>query len=82
MYVSLTRHANVQVAGRSHEVQVARALLRDDLLETVSRTGRVEVLHADLSLVVHLGLVARRAADQHGTQRDAERLAVPAHGLD
>ena len=80
-HVPLARHAHVEVARRRHEVEIARALLRDDLLEALRRAVRVEVLHAHVALVVHLGLVARLAADQHGAQRDAERFAVAAHGL-
>ena len=63
-------------------MKVARPLLRDDLLKALRRSVGVEVLHADLSVVDHLRLIARLAADRDGPHRDAERLAVAPHRLD
>ena len=81
-HVSLPRHTHVEVAFRSHQMKVARPLLRDDLLKPLRRSVGVEVLHADLSVVDHLRLIARLAADCDGPHRDAERLAVAPHRLD
>ena len=80
--VSLLRDAYVQVSLRRHQVEVARALLGDDLLQALRRAVRVEVLHPDVAVVGHLGLELLHAADLHGAQRDLEGLSVAANGLD
>ena len=80
-HVPLLRDAHVQVALRRHEVHLPGSALGNDLLEALRRGVHVEVLHLDLSVVRHLGLELLHPADLHGTHRDLELLAVPAHSL-
>ena len=80
-HVALARHAHVKIALRGDEMEVARALLRDDLLQPLGGAVRVEVLHARLAVVDHLRLEPTFAADQDGPHRDAKRRAVAPHRL-
>ena len=80
--MTLSRDADVQIALRRHEMQLARALLGDHLLKPGRRVVRSEVLDPDLSVVRHLGLELHLAADDHGAHRDLEGLSAAADGLD
>ena len=62
-------------------MQIARALLGDDLLQAFARARFAEVAHLDLAVLDHLGLEAALAADGHGTKRNPERGAAATHRL-
>ena len=78
----LFRDADVKIAFRSHHVEITGAALGDDLLESVARVVKLEILDADLTVVRHFGLKKFSAADDDGAHRYLERLAVAPHRLD
>ena len=77
----LARDAHVQIAGGIHEMEFARAALRDYLFEAVARLAFAQILHLHAPGVVHLRLEFADAADFHGAQRYAEVLAAAPHAL-
>ena len=79
--MALLGDAHVEVALGRHEMEVSRALLRDDLLEAACDGGVIQVLHLDMPVVDHLGLELARAAYLDGAHGYAEGASVAAHGL-
>ena len=78
----LFRDADVKIAFRSHHVEISSAALGDNLLESVARVVRLEILDADLTVVRHFGLKKFSAADDDRAHRYLKRLAVAPDRLD
>ena len=80
--MALLRDTDMEISSRGDEVELPRALLRDDFLDALRSAVRVEVLHLNVATLGHLGLVLPDAADLDGAHRNPEVPAAATNGLD
>ena len=73
--------ANVEVALRGDEVELALAGLRQDVLQSLAGGGLGEVAGLGLGAIAHLGLPEVLSLDANGADGDAERLTLTGEGL-